>query len=337
MLTLQELAKSWGLSSWQLMFIFILIIICTNYLCLVFVDRFYTPEPLKAPASIEGFVGESDKTEAAETKYEWLDNSKIYDKFYASVYDQLVQGSKRSQLEVQLLLAKWQLPKENLRILDIGSGTGVTAMAFAKEGVGHIVGLDKSPAMIEYASQTNLPKSILTDKQKAAIEFRHGDVIDPSICKPQEFDCACSLYFTPYYIPDMDGMFRNLALWIRPGGKLAIQVVNKYKFDPILDSASPFAFSMQKYTKERINKSKVVFDKFDYEAEFKLDGDSNHAEFRETFKFKDGSVRRQRHSFNMPEIKIIINKAKAAGWLYEGYIDGLAFGFEYAYMLLFHH
>jgi hypothetical protein len=43
-----------------------------------------------------------------------------------------------------------------------------------------------------------------------------------------------------------------------------------------------------------------VFDKFDYEAEFELEDPK--AEFRETFRFKDGSVRRQKHSLLMPSI-----------------------------------
>ena len=70
----------------------------------------------------------------------------------------------------------------------------------------------------------------------------------------------------------LDTLFRNLALWVKPGGSLAIEVVNKYKFEPVLDSSNPWiGFSPQKYMKERLTKSKVVFDKFDYEAEFDLE------------------------------------------------------------------
>lgn len=351
------LAAKPTLCTWQLVFIAILLVFAINYVVLVFLDRFYKPDLLKGPpvptrpvaneGTREGFMNKTDtdaNTEADKTKYEWLSNDKIYDNFYASIYDQLVQGSKRNQAEVALLLSKWKFgngtdrTQSELRILDIGAGTGVATIAFAKEGVGKVVALDNSKEMLEYAAKKNVPSSILTEKQKSSIEWRLGTAIDPSVCKPQEFDCAAIMYFSLYYMPDIDGLFRNLSLWVAPGGHLAVQVVNKYKFDPILDSASPFAFSVQKYSKERVSKSKVNFDTFDYEAEFHLDGESEKdAEFRETFRFKDGSVRRQRHTFNMPNINVIVNKAKAAGWLYQGFIDERDIGFEYSYLLLFTH
>lgn len=338
---ISSIHKALGLSAWQIGFLGLLIVFAANYLTMVFTQKITRPKPLKAPDTTEGFVGGSQDA-AEESKYDWLDNDRLYDSFYASVYDQLVQGSQRTQVEVKLLLDKWKLPgrkREELRVLDIGCGTGLAPIAFAKENIGRVVGLDKSKAMLEYAEKTNLSKANLTAHQKDAIKWREADVIDPAACKPQEFDCACLLYFSVYYIRDLDGLFRNLSLWISPGGKIAVQVVNKFKFDPILDSASPFMFSVQKYSKERVMKSHVKFDRFDYDAMFHLDGEDSDtaAEFRETFKFKDGSVRRQRHTFSMPSISVIVNKAKSAGWIYDGYIDELVSGFEYSYLLCFHH
>lgn len=329
------------LSIWQIAFLGILIIFVINYLTIIFIQRFTDPKPIiTSGLAIEGFSNPK-YSQASETKYEWLNNDRLYDQFYASIYDKLVQGSNRNQIEVALLMDKWKFndrgPNE-LRILDAGCGTGVTSLAFAKAGVSKVIGLDKSQAMIDFAQTTNVGRSVLTPEEKKKIEWRTGDLLDPNVCKPQEVDAACALYFTIYYLRDIDGFFRNMSLWVRPGGKLAVQVVNKYKFDPILDSASPFVFSVQKYSKKRVQKSKVVFDKFDYEADFKLDDDDeNVAEFSETFRFRDNSVRRQRHTFNMPAINVIVKKAKAAGWLYDGYIDEVSAGFEYSYILLFHH
>ncbi len=340
---IENLRKSLNLSIWQIVFLGVLIVFSVNYLTMIFIDKFRKPLPIQTSSdtgssATEGF---QDMAQAEESKYDWLDNERLYDNFYASIYDQLVQSSTRSQAEVKLLLGKWKIPgrKQNeYRILDIGCGTGITALAFAKEGVGKVVGLDNSEAMLERAAKYNLPKSVLTQQQKATISWRKGTAIDSNICSPQEFDCATLFYFTIYYFRDMDVVLRNLSLWVKPGGKLAIQVVNKFKFDPILDSASPFAFSVQKYSKDRVTKSKVHFDKFDYEASFNLDEESeSNAEFREIFRFKDGSVRRQRHTFNMPNISIIVNKAKAAGWIYEGFIDEQKIGFEYSYLLIFTH
>jgi hypothetical protein len=84
-----------------------------------------------------------------------------------------------------------------------------------------------------------------------------------------------------------------------------------------------------------MTKSKVEFDKFSYEAEFDLQ--DPHAEFRETFRFKDKSVRRQRHTMNMRDINDIVELAATTGWKYTGNIDLLSAGFEYAYVLMFEH
>ena len=82
--------------------------------------------------------------------------------------------------------------------------------------------------------------------------------MDAGIIKPGEITHAICLYFVIYYMRDIEAFFRNMFVWVRPGGMMAIEVVNKYKFDPMLESASPFvAFSMQKYAKERIRKSEV--------------------------------------------------------------------------------
>jgi hypothetical protein len=103
----------------------------------------------------------------------------------------------------------------------------------------------------------------------------------------------------------------------------------------VLESASPFlGFSVQKYSKERVMKSSVTFDKFVYQAEFSLSGDPK-AEFYETFRFKNGHVRRQKHTFIMPTIEQIVQMGKRAGWKYVGYQDLNPIGFEYGYILMF--
>jgi hypothetical protein len=160
------------------------------------------------------------------------------------------------------------------------------------------------------------------------------DLMGPGAAAAAEFTDACLLYFTIYYFREMDTLFRNLALWVKPGGSLAIEVVNKHKFSPILDSSNPWVgVSPQNYVKERLKTSKVIFDKFDYEATFELEDPK--AEFRETFRFKDGSTRRQKHTLYMPSIKEIITKAQSNGWSYTSYVDLIPLSFEYGYLLFF--
>jgi SAM-dependent methyltransferase len=290
----------------------------------------------------EGFIsesGEANKTsesEATTSKYEWLTNEDLFDDFYASVFTKLTQNEKLIQAETAICMDEFtkNTPKDQLIILDAGCGIGIGTTSFAKQGAGQVVGIDKSQAMVRYAKGTTIPSTTLNDLQKQNMEIRQFDLMGPGAAAAAEFTHAVLLYFTVYYFRDLETLFRNLALWVKPGGSLVIEVVNKYKFEPILDSSNPWVgFSPQKYTKERVTKSKVVFDKFDYEADFELNDPK--AEFRETFRFKDGSVRRQKHTLYMPSMPDIIKKAQNNGWTYSKYVDLTSISFPYGYLLFF--
>jgi SAM-dependent methyltransferase len=316
--------------TWETILMVSLLMILVSYIIILSIDKLTT---LKYGAIKEGFVSDSD---ADETKYKWLDNDELFDEFYASVFTKLTQNEKLIQAETALCMTEFKkhMSTNQLSILDAGCGIGIGTCSFVKLGAQHVVGIDKSKDMIQYAKGTTLPSTTLTDIQKQDIEFRNTDLIGPGAAGAAEFDAACLLYFTVYYFRDLDTLFRNLHLWVKPNGTLAIEVVNKYKFEPVLDSSNPWVgVSPQRYTKDRITKSKVVFDKFDYEAIFELDDPK--AEFRETFRFKDGSVRRQRHRLYMPSIDEIVKKAQQNGWAYTKYVDLMPLSFQYGYLLFF--
>lgn len=322
-----ELQFSW--------FILILLFLaCLHYISLVTYDQLEKNK--NTLLTVENF---EDKVHDNEKNETYLDNDELYDSFYASVYDQLVQSSVRTQAEIGLLLHVWTAggtPLEKMTFLDVGCGTGIAVAALAKMNAARVVGIDKSAAMIHQAKTVTVPAAMITDDQRKRIELKEVDVLNPSALGGAEITHATMFYFTVYYLRDMEAAFRNLYLWVKPGGKLAIEVVNKHKFDPMLESAAPWlAFSLQKYSKERVTKSKVTFNKFEYDAHFDLEDPA--AEFRETFRFKDGKVRRQRHRLQMPDIKDIVNLAKIAGWKYDNNIDLTPIGFEYAYLLMFTH
>ena len=337
------------LNKWQLLVVMFFLFLSINYLIVLFYDRIIKPSKYENTVSVlEGYEGYEDlsgkekKSQADESKYNWLDNITLYDDFYTGIYDKLVQGEKRTQIEVSYLFRDWQKVTPTIKpaswiVMDAGCGTGIATAALAKLGVGKIIAVDRSQAMITRAQQKTIPSTTLTADQLAAIDWRVGTFENPNLCKEGELTHACMLYFTIYYAPDPAIIFKNMKVWIRPGGALTVHCVNKFKFDPMLESAAPTAFSLQKYSKRRIMKSQVAFDQFDYEGVFDFDNgpNSNKAEFRETVRFKDGSVRRQRHLFNMPEMKKLVQIAQAAGWTYKGYQDLTSAGFEYAYLLLF--
>jgi ubiquinone/menaquinone biosynthesis C-methylase UbiE len=324
-------------STTQKIIVFVVVLVCINYATAVVQDRLRLS---KYRMSYEGF---QDTTEdpKSEGLYTWSTDPKaIYDSFYAGVYDQLTQQAERTQAKVKLITDIWkQSPKEKngppqWSILDIGCGTGHAACAFTKNGAGRVVGLDLSPDMLKEAKTKTLQQYKLTDEQSSRLSWRTDTMQNPSACQAGEFTHITCFYFTLYYSKDQEELFRIFNLWTKPGGQLCVEVVNKHKFDPLLESASPFmGFSLQKYSKERMRKSKVAFDKFDYEAEFQLIDPK--AEFYETFRFKNGHVRRQKHLLTMPTQEQVVAMAKRAGWTYVGYQDMLPLGFEYAYLLTF--
>lgn len=256
-----------------------------------------------------------------------LANENLYDKFYAKIYDTIVDGSLRQKQEVGLTLvwAKGFRPEvKSLEVLDIGCGTGGDVNEFAKAGVGKVVGMDASDAMIEVARK-NHPSNDYRIKEAENIgSFAAG-----------EFNLVTMYYFTYYYLRDKDQVFRNIFNWLQPGGCFVIHLANREKFDPILEAASPFvAFSVQKYSKERITRSKVTFDKFEYEADFNLD--DGRAEFREEFRFKGSKkTRRQVHHLRMPKMDEVVAEAEANGFTYKQFIDLTPIGYEYQYLFCF--
>ena len=325
-------------AAWQWALLLVVAMISVNYILYVLYDAFY---PKSIVLGAEGFTGAVDDTEgaAAKSRYNWLAGIDIYDDFFANIYDKLVQGEKRSQVEVVALLKRWKeltpnTPVANWRVLDIGCGTGITSVAFARAGVGGVIGLDRSEPMLRRARDVTIPASTLSVAEKSIIHWRHADMENPAALQAGEITHACAMYFSMYYCRDKAVFFNNIHNWMRPGGTLSVFVCNKHKFDPMLEAAAPFAFSLQKYTEKRITKSRVKFDKFDYEGEFDIT-DGNETYFRETFYFKDGTIRRQRHDFWMPEFRDIVKTAEAVGWKYEGYEDCAPLGMEYCYIMTF--
>lgn len=317
-----------GLDLWQSILLTIIILFCIHYLYLVLMDRL-----TELPASLsEGFTGDMSKDSQGET----LINDEIYDDFYASIYHKIFMTDKLVQAEAAIALHDWTktAKPDEMIVLDIGCGTGVSPCYFAKQGCAKVIGIDKSKAMIRYAKNEVVPKTTLTEKQLSALEWKVGDAYGPGIIAPSSITHACLFHFTVYHFRDIEALLRNIALWVKPGGQLVIEAVNKYKFEPIPDVGNPWVGTTpQKYSKERITRAKATFDTFDYESEFELD--DPRAEFTEVFKFKDGTQRRQRHVVWMPSIKEITEKAAMANWTYSKFMDLNMLGFNYGYLLFF--
>ena len=265
---------------------------------------------------IEGFANPTTK----------LIDEACYDEFYAQVYDPLVQPNARATIEVKTpleLMVKNGKPVDTIRVADLGCGTGLHVELFEREHVHSVVGYDRSEAMIKEAR-----------KRFPSRKFEVANIKEATAAAADQFDLITMYYFTLYMIPGRTEVLKNIFLWLAPGGVFCVHIVNKLKFDPILESASPFVgFSVQKYAEERITKSAVTFEEFDYTGDFQLHG--SRAVYEEEFKFKNGNVRRHEQRVWMPNIEPMVKEIEDVGFKLLHHIDMTAVGYEYQYLFMF--
>lgn len=311
--------------TFQIILVVFLSILIANYLYLrfiVYTKKYSGIDENIGFEGVEGFSNEDSNSSALAI----LGNDHIFDDFYAQVYDQLVDGKTRTKAEVTYTLnwvKSYRPDIKSIEVLDIGCGTGIGVDEFKKAGVSKAVGIDRAESMIAKGR-----------KQFSSLDLRVGDAEIIGTCSSNEFNVATLFYFTFYYLKDRETALRNIYNWLQMGSCLVIHLVNRDKFDPILESASPFVgFSLQKYSKDRITQSKVSFDKFDYFANFELEGSEAH--FKEEFKFKDGKVRRQIHRLRMPTMDETVAIVERCGFTYKQFIDLTPIGYEYQYLFCF--
>ena len=250
----------------------------------------------------------------------------VYDDFYVGIYDDLVFSKIKNDFEIGKII-EYSKPTEQTRILDIGSGTGHHVSSFLAHGF-KATGVDISPSMVKKAKKT-YPE----------LDFQVGDALNTMLFPADSFTHITCLYFTVYYMANKRLFFENCMRWLMPGGYLAVHIVNRDKFDPVMPAGSPFGIiSPQKYADKRITSTTVKFDEFEYKSNFVLndllDGASEpNATFVETFKDKtDSKVRKNEHRFYMLTRAEILDIAKSVGFIVHSKIDLLKCQYEYQYI-----
>jgi SAM-dependent methyltransferase len=259
-----------------------------------------------------------------DKQFLFKEGTAVYDDFYANIYDYLVFNAVKNDYEVGNIINN-TTPNETSIIADIGCGTGHHVADLTSQNL-QVVGIDISPSMIQKAKENN---------PAIAANFRIGDGLNVHLFKDNSLTHILCLYFTIYYIKDKMQFFYNCMNWLMPGGYLIIHLVDKYKFDPILPPGNPlYIVSPQKYAKERITTTKITFNDFVYNANFKLQ-DNDVAIFDEKFKFNDGKVRKQEQRMYMEDLPTIVNMAQDAGFLIHAKIDMVKCAYEYQYLYVF--
>src|SRR6478736_3567933 len=112
------------------------------------------------------------------------------------------------------------------KVLDVGCGTGASALPAAQAvgKNGSVVGVDLASRLLDRARAKALAAGLDN------IEFRLADMT--TLNYPDEsFDAVVSV-FSIFFVPDMDGLVRELWRMVRPGGKLAVTTWGPRIFEP---------------------------------------------------------------------------------------------------------
>jgi ubiquinone/menaquinone biosynthesis C-methylase UbiE len=102
------------------------------------------------------------------------------------------------------------------KVLDVGCGTGASALPAAEAvgSTGSVIGVDLAARLLDRARAKAKTCGL------SNIEFRLADMT--SLGYPNDhFDAVVSV-FSIFFVPDMEGLVRELWRMVRPGGKLAV-------------------------------------------------------------------------------------------------------------------
>lgn len=233
-------------------------------------------------------------------------NGKVFDNFYVTVYDDLFYNKNKSIYEIGLLVNS-PGPSEQTVVLDIGSGTGNHVALMESNGMSAI-GIDNSSAMIEQA-RSNYPK----------LKFHEETVLNKEAFTPESFTHITCFNFTVYYFDNKHLFLENCYRWLMPGGCLLLNLVDKHKFDPIMQNGEPYEILGKKHMEKYGNENRIKFVGYNYKSNFEIYPNDDTAVFNERFKdLKTGKQRKQEQHLYMPTQKRILNAAKNVGFILIG-------------------
>ena len=252
----------------------------------------------------EGMSNKKNEGIEQDEKFVQKEGNEVYDRFYCNVYDGLVKDRTKNRFEIDEILKLAGTPAKNNKLLDIGSGTGHHVKDFTEKGF-KALGVDKSPHMIAKARK-NYPR----------LEYIEGDVTQSISFPSQEFTHITCLYFTIYNIQNKSVFFQNCYNWLVPGGTMILHLVDRDKFDPIINRSNPITIlNVQNYAHKRITNSVVKFKGLTYKANFEQKAGDDISYFDEHMKDDTtGNIRKNRHILYMENKKEILDKAQKTGF-----------------------
>ena len=254
-----------------------------------------------------------------------INGKKVYDDFYSEIYDQLFQSDLRTEYEClqinKMFLKQWD---GKVRLLDLGCGTGHHLRILKRYGY-DVEGVDQSVQMIRKAR-----------KQCPKAKLKVGNFDDHNIYPKRSFTHISCMFFTFYYSQSYKKFFWNANYWLQPKGLLFLHVVQKEKFDPVLERASSLIplFDPQKHSDKRKTETRLAFKEFEYTSDW--DFQKKRVVFRETINYTNEPFTREHvHNFKMLDPKKIILLANKNGFELIKSIDLFIVGHNHNFIFVF--
>jgi SAM-dependent methyltransferase len=194
----------------------------------------------------------------------WYENDRFWEKTFPFMFPE--QRFEATVAEMDDLLALIGAPAHD--VLDLCCGPGRASVELAKRGA-RVTGVDRSPFMLEKARARAAAAAV-------DVEWVTSDMRD--FVRPESYDLALSLFTSFGYFDERGDdarVLQNIRRSLRPGGTLAMDIMNKERlarvFLPASCSESPEGHLMFERRRilpgwERIENTWYVMDKGRYEA-----------------------------------------------------------------------
>ena len=251
------------------------------------------------------------------------DNADLYDDYYIDIYNVVYNKPMRYLYEIEQLNKRMNLTKRS-RVLDVGSGLGFHLNLLKGYQV-PAMGLERSKDMI-IKSKELFPKIIV----------KHGDAMDNLTFEPSSFTHIMCLFFTFYYLPDQEGFLRICNNWLEHNGYLALHLVDREKFNPIVPIDEITVKNSNHVNTRQVNAESLIrFKGFDYKSAFVKDYKNNAANLVETITKNNGNVRKNKHHFSMHPVSYYEKLFKLCGFVIADVIKMEDVGYydQYIYVL----